>query len=256
MPELVKLLDFKYNIMAKLVISNLDGKKIYYTDEYVLLDNRKLSLENNAMNIDETITINYDYYNKIANGFKTTYGVDAISKLLVYLDVSKNNDSVIIPKSEMVVNIPLSEKAIEIKMDYNEIDTVSTLINDSKIMLDDVLYMIIAVILIILSIVSFIKFLRLLLILSNNKSKYDKYIKKLLYEYDRLIVETSTSPFITNGNIININKFSELLDVRDNLKLPIMYYSIVKHHKCCFYITYEDKIYLYSVKSVDLENNK
>ena len=156
----------------------------------------------------------------------------------------------------MVVNIPLSEKAIEIKMDYKKIDSSSTLINESSIMIDDIVCMVVAGILIISSIISFIKFLRLILVLRDNSSNYDKYIKKILYEYDRLIVETSTSPFVTNGNVINIEKFSELLDVRDNLKLPIMYYSIAKHHKCCFYITYEDKIYLYNVKSVDFNNKK
>lgn len=84
------------------------------------------------------------------------------------------------------------------------------------------------------------------------KSAYDKYISKLLNEYDRLIVETTTCPIINGDNVIVIDKFQELLDVRDNLKLPIMYYIVNKHQKCCFYILHENKIYLNIVKAVDL----
>lgn len=75
----------------------------------------------------------------------------------------------------------------------------------------------------------------------------------MLNEYDRLIVETSTCPIISGDNVIVIDKFQELLDVRDNLKMPIMYYVVNKHQKCYFYILHENKIYLCVVKAVDLD---
>ena len=61
---------------------------------------------------------------------------------------------------------------------------------------------------------------------------------------------------LSKSRFNNINfgfaEFQELLDVRDNLKLPIMYYSVSKHLKCYFYITYQDRIYLNVVKAVDM----
>ena len=56
--------------------------------------------------------------------------------------------------------------------------------------------------------------------------------------------------------MIKISKFEELLDVRDNLKLPIMYYVVTKHTKCCFYIKHNDDLYLLTIKSVDLEQKE
>jgi hypothetical protein len=53
--------------------------------------------------------------------------------------------------------------------------------------------------------------------------------------------------------IIKVNKFTELLDIHDNLQLPIIYYSINKHQKCYLYINHGNIIYLMIVKSVDLE---
>ena len=69
-----------------------------------------------------------------------------------------------------------------------------------------------------------------------------------------MIVETETAPVINdNINVIKVGKFQELLDVRDNLKLPIKYYVVNKHQKCYFFISHEEELYLLTIKEVDLE---
>ena len=78
----------------------------------------------------------------------------------------------------------------------------------------------------------------------------------MLREYDRLIVETETKPSMEGKNIVKILKFQELLDVHDNLKLPIKYYVINEHKECYFYINHNEEIYLLTIKAIDLENNK
>ena len=90
--------------------------------------------------------------------------------------------------------------------------------------------------------------------MKDKKTSYDKYINKILNEYDRLIVESTTEPDIKHSNIIKLPNFRELLDVRDNLKLPIMYYVVVKYHKSYFYIKNNNDIYLLINKAADLDN--
>ena len=87
------------------------------------------------------------------------------------------------------------------------------------------------------------------------KNEYDKLLEKILKEYDRLVVETSTLPNLNKYNLMKITSFNELMDVRDNIRLPIMYYNVVAHQKCHFYIIHEENIYLYTLKAVDLEKN-
>jgi len=140
-------------------------------------------------------------------------------------------------------------------MDYNEINNYNSIVSQSDIVIDNIINIIISVILLVLSIVFLIKSIRLIGLINNKKSVYDKYVERLLTEYDRLIVETNTYPVREDTIIIKISKFAELLDVRDSLKMPIMYYSITKHHKCYFYIAHENKIYLNVVKSIDLAGN-
>lgn len=253
-------LDFNYNIIGKLVISDSEEKNTYYEKEYILLNDKKVSMENsNSQIINENIVIDYDYYNNLANNFKMTFGVNTTSNLIIYLSINKtgNDSQTMNNNSLMLIKIPLSEKAINIKMDYKEIDNSSTILSASYITIDNLVYITASIIFIILSIVAFIKCIRLIsLAIPNNKNIYDKYVNRLLIEYDRLIVETSTQPLFDNKEIIKVEKFQELLDVRDNLKLPITYYSITKHQKCYFYISTGDKVYLHTIKAVDLENKK
>ena len=251
-------LDFDYDIIAKLIISDSKGENPYFEKEYTLLGNKKIKmLNNNKQAINESISIDYTYYNTLANNFKMTFGINTTSNLIVYLKINKISDSntqITNNTNLMLIKIPLSEKSINIKLDYKEIDNSSTILSDADFTIENVAYIVLAIILIITSTIMLIKSIRLLLLMKSNKNIYDKYVNRLLIEYDRVIVETSTYPSFEAKEIIKIDKFEELLDVRDNLKLPITYYSITKHQKCYFYISTTDKVYLHIVKSVDLED--
>ena len=108
-------------------------------------------------------------------------------------------------------------------------------------------------VLFIISSIYLIKIIKYLTSLLTKKTPYDKYVNKILRDYDRLIVETQTQIDKTSLNVIEIHKFTELLDVRDNLKLPIIYNVIIKHEKGEFYIKNNSDIYLYVVKGIDLK---
>lgn len=253
-------LNFNYKILGKLLIMDVDEKNTFFEREYILLDNKNGNMiNNNNYKISENINIDYDYYNSLANKFRMSYGVDTSSKLIIYLIIDKNSiddDITINNSNNMSITIPLSEKAVNIDMEYNEIDDTSYIVSNSNIIIDNIIWLIISAILIIISIVVFIKFIKLISLIIVNRNKYDKYVNRILNEYDRLIVETSTCPVISGNNVIRVDKFQELIDVRDNLKVPIMYYVVHKHHKCYFYITYGNKVYLNVIKQVDLEHKK
>ena len=254
-------IDFNYDIKAELVISDMSKNNVFLKKEYTLLQDTKESMNGGKVhNINKTITIDYDYYNKIANKFRISYGVDTTSQLNVYLNIheknAENNSFKIDNKSVMALTIPLSQKSINITLDYKDINKTSEVIKDSQIIVNNYLYIILGSILLVLGLLEFIKLIRLLSLTKIKKTNYDKYINKILNEYDRLIIETTTAPNLQNKNIIKINKFEELLDVRDNLKLPIKYFVVTKHQKCEFYIDHEEDIYILTIKEVDIEDNK
>lgn len=251
-------MDFTYNITAKLKITDEDGKDTYLEKDYILLNDKVVNMkDNNHIDINEKIKIDYGYYNSIASGFKQTYGVNSKSNLIVSLKVTKNNTDALITNklSNEIINIPLSERSINIKMDYVDINTNSSVITERDVKVDNVITIIFSIILLIISIYFALKFIRLIESTIVKKNKFDKYVKKVLRTYDRLIVESKTIIDFSNYEIIKVSKFEELLDVRDNLKLPINYYVVTPHQKAYFYIV-STNIYLYTVKEVDLENSR
>ena len=253
--------DFTYDIIGKLVIADANGKSVFYEKEYTLLESATDSMDNNSTyQLAKSVSIYYPYYNSLANQFRINYGVDTTSNLTVYFKIKQNNDKaketfVLNNDSVMSVTIPLSEKAVDIKLDYNEINDNKEVLDNSVVMVSNYLYIGLGILSILISLYSVVKLLRFVGYSIVKKSNYDKYINKLLKEYDRLIIETTTPPLLKDHNIIKINKFQELLDARDNLKLPVKYYVVSKHQKCYFYITHNDEIYLLTVKAIDMEEH-
>ena len=225
---------------------------------YTLLDTETAKIDDkNVYNLDKDLEIDYDYYNRLANNFRNQYGVDTNSYLKVYLQVDKTggNDKDINIKDSATseITIPLSEKAIEINFDSKDTKLIKNIMTDKKLIFDSKIF-IVECILFIISAIFLLKIIKLLLMLNRRKSPYDTILEKILREYDRLIVETTTGIDMDKSHIISIDKFQELLDVRDNLKLPIMYYNIASHQKCYFYIKDNDDVYVYYLKAVDLED--
>ena len=251
---------FTYNIMAKLTITDKVGQKSYYEKEYTLLENQNLQMKNNNIQtIKEDLNIDYLYYNNIANKFRNAYGIDTDSKLDVYMVVNKSNSkNYNYSSSENVMNIviPLSQKTINIEMKANENNNTSSILQQSGIYINNYFLLITGIVLMIIVIIIIIRIIKRLLLLRTKKNKYDIVLDKILKQYDRLIAESLTTTSFENKNIIKLKSFTELLDVHDNLQLPIIYYQIVKHHKCYFYINSKEDIYLYILKAADLEVDK
>jgi len=255
-------INISYEIIGKLSITGGNGKNKLYEKEYVLKRMAQEFLpQYNMYNIKDNIVIDYDYYNTLANSFKSTYGLgDASSNLIIYVKLNKavKNDSQNININEskqMSLTIPLTQKTLEISINDTGITGDKSIVKESRVTSANIVFGVLSVVSFIIVVFVIIKLLKLLSVLSPKTTKYDKYIKKVLREYDRLIVETPTEPKYEETDVIKINRFEELLDARDNLKRPIMYHNLVSHQKCHFYIENGNTMYLLTIKATDLENN-
>ena len=239
----------EYEIIAKLVIKNSDTGTKYYEKEYVLTPKTTDVIGPNTLyNLKKNIDIDYEYYNNIATTFKSKYNVDADSYLVIYLNANKkvnDNYSILPTYGQIALEIPLSKRAIEIKLNTQELNKdINTIIATRCFIVNSYFKLVIGTLLLLTS--SFFLWLALINIFKYNKkiSAYDKLINKILKEYDRLIVETTTFPNIKDYNILMIKNFTELVDVRDNLRLPIMFYRLKNNDVVHFYVLKDNNLYL------------
>lgn len=251
---------FNYKIIGDLVIEDGNKKELLTKSYEVLPEQKKEMRGTNELVINEKFQIDYGYYNQLANKFRSSYGLDSSSYLKIYLDMKKNTtdeESYTIDEETRIneLIIPLSERTIEINIDSRNNKTNNQVVFDKTTTVNytNVVILIIVVILL-------INILRILTVsykkMNRRRSLYDKYVNRLLKEYDRLIVETGTLIDFRKYNVIRVFEFNELLDVRDNLKTPINYYCLSKHVNGLFYIKAEDDIYVLYISSELLEKEK
>ena len=252
-------MDIVYDVIGKLVItSQKDGSKFFEKDYTLVSTVTDSIIDSNSYSINKDVVIDYDYYNNLANKFKYNYGVDSESYLNVYLTIKGENineNSFDINNNSVIsLKIPLSEKAINIKLDYKDINEQKKIFSNQKSRIKNRTLFIIGIVLGIVSLLLIFKLIKLLTFIVRRKSKYDKYINKILREYDRLIINTRTAPKFEDFNVIRVDSFQELLDARDNVKGAIKYYIVTEHQKCNFYLTHGNDLYLLVIKEVDINN--
>ena len=255
-------IDINYAIVAKLVIASQNNNSVFFEKEYELSNTATDEIvDNNNYLLDKEISVDYNYYNDLANQFKSKYAVNTNSRLEVSLIVKEknkeNNSYDLDNESVATLVIPLSEQEVNINMNDNNINRETKITSDVKIIINDTTFVIVSIVITILAIIALISIIKKILIFTKNERiNYEKFIKRILVGYDRIIVNVKTAPDINNYNVIKVESFQELVDVRDNTKEPINYYIIQEHIKSEFYLINNNNLYLYVVKAVDIENNE
>ena len=167
---------------------------------------------------------------------------------------NENNSYEIDNTSKIVLTIPLSEEEINISLNNKDVNVENEIITNSKIQIYDYKSFIISIIIFVSIIVTSFVLIKRIMLISPKASNYDKYINKILHDYDKIIVNVKNAPNMDSYNVIKVESFDELIDVRYNTNEPIKYFVITDHNKCEFFITNNNDLYLYTVKAIDLED--
>ena len=188
-------INFNYEVVGKLVITDLEGNNTFFEKEYKLVNSTKETITNQTnYTIEKNIDIDYDYYNSLANKFRNNYGINTTSNLIVYLRINetdaKNNDFRFNNNSVMSITIPLSEKAINIKMDYKDINKKNKIISDSFVVVNNYVYTTIGIAFVLLSMYWIIHYLRLLGLTKSKKylmNMTEQLLRQPLYQIQQII---------------------------------------------------------------------
>lgn len=242
--------NLNYDTKGYLVIKDGSSDSVFLEKEYDLKKAANKKQENTSKStISEDVLIDYSYYNTLASEFKTEYGVDTKSYLRVELLVEKQATGMELEDAEVYVDIPLSERSISMTDHEIEVDTTNQ--GDEQQKERSSRYILGFIIIGIIIVFIVVKLAIVVFQIATHKSQYQREVKQLLREYDRLIVETDKQPTVQGKNLILLKEFKELLDVRDNFKVPIMYCELVKDQKSAFYIAKDDDLYLYVLEDTE-----
>lgn len=237
------------NVVAQITITDQDGSdKVIYSKKEVLVEKEE---ELTDLNLSDDIKIDYAKYNGLVNDIKSKYGISANSMLKLEYNLAYSADNENIKASKKLsIDIPLSKQMINI--------TKGDVINDSSVYAieatDSVVNYAMFAIMLVMAFAGITCFSIAILRVRDrikNESKYDRFINKVLKEYDSYITEASEDIEIASKETIKVNSFKELLDVRNNIDKTIVYTKI-DENTSRFQII-DEEVYEYVVTRKEME---
>lgn len=257
-----KVLSGKYNYYIKGVVSanKQNGEDGYYwKKEYQLTKPQEIKIKNtNSFQIKENIQIDYDKYNNILDSFKKEYSMQTDGQLTISLVVeSTTNNSLfdedINVNSDLKLSIPLLQQTVEASIEKDATSKSQTLSfrDDSKesfytyCKITGIIIIVFAVLLLIGAILYSIK--------KSKKNLYQTKLNKILHNHDSIIANINTLPDTKELNIIEISSFEELIDVYNEVRMPINYYQDDENYESTFIIINDGIAWIYILSKEDME---
>lgn len=245
--------NYSYDITAEVIATSKENSSnVIYDKKTIIMENQTYkNQKGTSVDITKPLKINYSNYSNIITNFKKDYILALDAKLILTMNVKYNGqynehfDNISSNKS-LVLEIPLSEQTVTIKNKTSNKAISKTIYqnkaSDKKTNL--VLYSLISIDIIILLVV-----ILSIYNLKPSKKEYLLELEKILKEYDRAIVTANKIPELGDRDIIEVSSFEELLDARDNLEKPILFYQSTKEDKSIFTIMNENDAYVYILKA-------
>lgn len=253
-----KALDYSYNYKVSAYISSqyeLNGVVAeLWKKSYNLLP-LKSEVKNDSVNfkINETLRIDYEQYDNLAKSFKEQYGVLADTQLTITIDISTNgkiqgNKSDVKDSKSITLVMPLNKAVTDVTL--NGISPTSKNITEfikGEVKINYVLLIPCIILALISAPVCFISFYKLFKI--TNVSQYIVQQKKILKNYGDIIAEVTTKPDLFGLKIIEVKDFEDLINIEEELRVPILFYELQKEDESWFIITTGNQAYRYILKS-------
>lgn len=248
-------LKYTYNIKAKLTGESQSNQTtgtndVVWEKDYTLLDNVQKNTDSNGFAINEILNIDYPKYKEEVLNFRKKFGMALTTKLRITMtiNVSGNYQEEAIKKQDKIImDIPVGTQAFSIKEDYKKQDVKELYKKNKSIQIENNSYTIICLIITFTSIILFIMTFKAIFNIKP-KDAYTKKLEKILKTYGQVIVEVKTQVKEKGYNIVIVKNFDEMLDLEEELRIPIIFYESVYNNAAVFTIAHENTIYKYVLK--------
>jgi len=202
--------------------------------------------------LKENLKIDYSKYDEMAKKFKEEYGISSDTKLTITINInSKSNlqgySSPIIDSKKVTLVMPLNRTVTDISVAGTEPTSKNiTNVVEGERNVNYVLLVVSIIMLVLATPVCFISFYKLFKI--TNVSQYLVMQKKILRGYGDIIAEVTTKPNLTDLHTIEVKEFEDLINIEEELRIPILFYEIPNKNESWFVITHNNQAYRYILK--------
>ena len=234
--------EFKYYIKANINIANADTGKTLYKTEDIIKKSKNYNKSGEVVTITEETKVDYNKYNKLVNEYISKYGVTSNATLDVGLYIEEDK----VAKEVSSIQIGLAKQTYNITKDTikdNNVDIKASNVN---------IFSIIGLVFVALALlVGLYAVIRLVAVKDADLTEYEKELRRILTEYDRVIVDANSKKVsLINKELVEVKSFLELVDVRDTIEKPIVHIT-VNADKSEFYVQDEKVVYKFTMSEDD-----
>lgn len=254
--------DYRYKVDAELNIKTEDSDNSLFTNTDVLVEETFVNdYEENNLNINKNVRIDYNKYNDLVKRFVEVYGLqDVDSELIVRMHIEIMDNCIdgtkVNEDNEYIVEleIPLNVKTIDINMNSDVVDLNNNLMICDR---DDNLVFIISLIVLwigILLVFVVIKMTKYILNSRTPESVYEAELRKILSNYKSYIQKINTVVDFNAYKVLKVDTFTDMLEIRDTVQQPILMSEDQYKRGTYFMIPTNTKImYVYGLKVNDIK---
>ena len=230
------------------IVDNDNSEKVIYTKQDTI---KNQTAKSSDVNIEDTIRVDFSNYNRLANEFKTNYAISANCTLTVsYYIYYENADGDIKQNKILNAQIPLSQQMINITKS-SDINNRATYLGKTTESTINKLMLTISLIFVVVSLILLLALLTEMRKRKAKESKYERFVKKILRDYDSYITESKNSSYSLDKPVIRVSTFKELLDVRNNMEKAIIYVKVDENTSK--FLIIDNEIYDYTITRAEFD---
>lgn len=236
--------DVKATIFGEYQGSVENQNKNFWTKEYTLLDKVDKYINNtNSISISETVKLDFQKYNNEVLNFKKDLNVPINAYLEVvmniYVDGEADGNKIIDKKVQKFI-IPLNQVIFSITNeakvnDYQEITHTEDDRSINMVKFD------IGILMIVYSITILALTFKMIF---KTKTKFDSELERILKSYGDIIIEIASAINLDGKELVFVKSFNEMLDLEDELRIPINFIQTEKNEGK-FFIINNDICYMW-----------
>ena len=244
--------EYSYYVDARLEVQDKDSGAPLFDPVYELIPEKTETGSGKTLSISENVAIDYHKYNNLAREYVTEYDLTGTnSTLIVTLHVNVLSDCPDYANAEqgnynVELRIPLNKTTLKIESSTTVPQT------ESKVLACNnggaIIFKILSVVIGIADLVCIAALALYILRTRDRHIDYARRVKKILSSY-KSYIQKINNPFDVSGyQLLEVNTFPELLEIRDTLQMPILMYEDEDQTCCEFMIpTANGLLYRYEV---------
>lgn len=233
------------------VDNNSNTDETIWLKEYVLVPPKEVEVESSNFMIKENFDVDFATYNNQVKEFKQQLKLPVLADLQIKLIVKSdsevpNVEEKIVETSIMNMKMDLAQDIFTIEKQFENTDSKSVFATtettkeiNKPIFIFGCIFVIIAIIVMLDSIRKSIKF--------SKKTDYAIALNRILKNYGDIVAEIVSPVEIDNLNVIEVKNFDQLLDIEEEIRMPILFYETIEGEQGEFIIICDNMAYRYVI---------